>query len=91
MVEMGITLEKAEVALSETGNVGIEVGLLLQAWKVFADIIHGVCVSYRLIRLQACSMQCWVLAGMASSLRGGKQTLRSPALLANLESCNRGY
>ena len=27
MVEMGITVEKAEVALSETGNVGIEVGL----------------------------------------------------------------
>ena len=27
MVEMGITVEKAEVALSETGNVGIEARL----------------------------------------------------------------
>ena len=33
MVEMGITVEKAEVALSETGNVGIEV--LLVKLRVF--------------------------------------------------------
>lgn len=32
MLEMGIPLEKAELALSETGNVGIEVRDSPQAW-----------------------------------------------------------
>ena len=32
MLEMGIPLEKAELALSETGNVGIEVRDPPQAW-----------------------------------------------------------
>lgn len=39
MVEMGITVEKAEVALSETGNVGIEV--LLRLEFIFS-LYHGL-------------------------------------------------
>lgn len=39
MVEMGITVEKAEVALSETGNVGIEVLLRLE---FIPSLYHGL-------------------------------------------------
>ena len=53
MMDMGIPLERAELALCETGNVGVEVGPVLLSLRTFQSPLAGpydaervsVCVS----------------------------------------------